>query len=56
MIAELRHESLRLRVETWSVSLSEAESVSDSESEALTPRNRLPESCGTGLSKCILCE
>ena len=42
MIAELRHE-------TQSVDLSEAESVGDSESEALNPRNRLPESCGTGL-------
>ena len=44
MIAELRHEH-----ETQSVGLSEAESVSDSDSEALNPRNRLPESCGTGL-------
>ncbi len=43
LIAELRHET-RL-----SFSDSEAESVSDSESEALNPRNRLPESHGTGL-------
>ncbi len=44
MIAELRHEA-----QSVSVSLSEAESVSDSDSEALNPRNRLPESRGTGL-------
>ena len=38
-------------IETQSVcvSLSEAESVSDSDSEALNPRNRLPESRGIGL-------
>ena len=44
MIAELRHET-----HSVSVSISEAESVSDSDSEALNPRNRLPESRGTGL-------
>ena len=45
MIVELRHETQ----ESQSVSLSEAESVCDSDSEALNPRNRLPESRGTGL-------
>ena len=54
MIAELRHET-----QSQCVSLSEAETVSDSDSEALNPRNRLPESCGTGLyvlqySMCVL--
>ncbi len=44
MIAELRHET-----QSVSVSLSEAESVSDSDPVALNPRNRLPESRGTGL-------
>ena len=44
MIAELRHDT-----QSVSVSLIEAESVSDSDSEALNPRNRLPESLGTGL-------
>ena len=47
MIAELRHDQM-MRL-SLSVSVSEAESVSDSDSEALNPRNRLPESCGTGL-------
>ncbi len=53
MIAELRHETQTSQyvslTETDTVSLSEAESVSDSDSEALNPRNRLPESRGTGL-------
>ena len=46
LIAELRHDTQSV---SDSVSLSEAESVSDGDSEALNPRNRLPESRGTGL-------
>ena len=50
MIAELRHET-RTRSQRQSLNdiVSKAESVTLSESEALNPRNRLPESCGTGL-------